>query len=162
MFHMQHGEGYEKMARIINMFEWKEFIPPNPQVLSYYQKNSHTNNQNLDFGYNLPPFFGGWYPSWPKIAKNFLKVPGEAVKPAMPQDWQIAPEWLCGRESCYTWKVAFFESKMLPESWGWFKSPQKKPGTPPKLNIELENKLREKESLFGNHNFQVSQDWYNT
>lgn len=57
--HVKHGKGYEKMARIINMFEWKEFIPPNPQVLSYYQKNSQTNNQNLDFGYNSPLILWG-------------------------------------------------------------------------------------------------------
>lgn len=99
-----------------------------------------------------------------KLTKNSLLPSRWSGEAGMPQDWQIAPEWLCGSESCYTWKVAFFESMMLPEVAGVGSSlPKKTPVTPPKLNIELENKLCwKKESLFGKHYFQVSQDWYNT
>ena len=44
------------MARIIDPFRRKEFIPHNPEVLSYYQKNSHANSQTLIL-VTTPPFF---------------------------------------------------------------------------------------------------------
>ena len=55
-YFLQHGQGYENMARIIDPFRRKELIPHNPEVLSYYQKNSHTNSQTLIL-VTTPPFF---------------------------------------------------------------------------------------------------------